>query len=227
MGVQERRERERDQTRSRIMDAARELFACHGYDAVSMRKIAEAIEYSPTAIYVHFADKETLFRELCREDFGRLATVFNELARVKDPVERICRIGHDYIRFALEFPNHYRLMFMTPLAPPPDPSAMEHKGNPDEDAYAMLKFAVTEAAAQKRFRPEYRDPELTTQVLWATAHGVASLQITKGNDQWVDWRPLEDRSRAALGALVRGMLADPDTLPRPHKTKKATKAGAK
>lgn len=220
MGVQERRERERDRTRARIMDAARELFACHGYDAVSMRKIAEAIEYSPTAIYVHFQDKAALFRELCRADFSRLAGVFNELARIKDPVERICRIGHDYIRFALEFPNHYRLMFMTPL-PPPDPQSMEHKGNPDEDAYAMLKLGVAEAIAHKRFRPEYKDAELATQVLWATAHGVASLQITKGNNQWVDWRPIEQRSQAALGALLRGMLADPSTLKKPHKAKKA------
>ena len=221
MGIQERRERERDQTRARIMDAAREMFARHGYDAVSMRKIAEAIEYSPTAIYVHFTDKAALFRELCREDFGRLAGVFNELARVKDPVERVWRIGHDYIRFALEFPNHYRLMFMTPVAPPPDAKAMEHKGNPDEDAYAMLKLAVTEAIAQRRFRPEYKDPELATQVLWATAHGVASLRITKGNDPWVDWRPVEVLSRAALDAILRGMLADPAALPKPQKSRKA------
>jgi AcrR family transcriptional regulator len=225
MGVQERRERERDQTRTKIMDAARDLFATEGFEAVSMRRIAEAIEYSPTAIYVHFKDKQDLFRQLCREDFGRLAGAFLELARVKDPVERILRIGQNYIRFALAYPNHYRLMFMTPSAPPPDEQALGHKGNPDEDAYAMLKQAVTEAIEGRRFRPEYRDSELSTQVCWATAHGVASLQITKGCDSWVDWRPIEARSAAALSAIVRGMLADPSELPAAPRASR--KAGAK
>lgn len=225
MGVQERRERERDQTRTKIMDAARELFAAQGYDAVSMRRIAEAIEYSPTAIYVHFKDKEDLICQLVREDFGRLAGAFQELAKIKDPVERILRIGQNYIRFALEYPNHYRLMFMTPLAMPADERAMEHKGNPDQDAYALLKQAVSEAIEQKRFRPEYRDGELATQVCWATAHGVASLQITKGCDTWIDWRPVEARSAAALRAILRGMLADPSEIPASPRT--ARKAGAK
>lgn len=225
MGVQERRERERDQTRTRIMDAARDLFAAEGYEAVSMRRIAEAIEYSPTAIYVHFKDKQDLLRELCREDFGRLAGAFLELAKVKDPVERILRIGQNYIRFALKYPNHYRLMFMTRFDSPPDEQAMQRKGNPDEDAYAMLKQAVTEAIDSKRFRPEYRDAELATQVCWATAHGVASLQITKGCDEWIDWRPVEARSTAALTAIVRGMLADPSELPAAPRV--GRKAGAK
>ncbi len=213
MGVQERREREREQTRAKIMDAARELFARDGYDAVSMRKIAETIEYSPTAIYVHFADKEALFRDLCREDFRRLAGVFNELALVKDPVERILRIGHTYIRFALEFPNHYRLMFMTPKAPPADAEELERKGNPDEDAYAMLKLAVTGAIAGKRLRAEFKNADLAAQILWSVAHGVASLQITKGCDGWFDWQPIEARAAGALNSILRGMLADPSQLP--------------
>ena len=65
MGVKERREREKSETRDKILDAARELFVTEGYEGVSMRKVADKIEYSPTAIYVHFADKEELFRELC------------------------------------------------------------------------------------------------------------------------------------------------------------------
>src|SRR5215469_1136897 len=113
MGVKERREREREETRAKIADAARELFAREGYDAVSMRRIAEAIEYSPTAIYVHFKDKESLFQELCRQDFGKLASVFTKLSQVENPIERIREIGHAYIHFALLYPNHYRLMFMT------------------------------------------------------------------------------------------------------------------
>src|SRR5258706_722681 len=117
MGVWERREREREEVRTKILDASRELFATHGYEAVTMRRVAERIEYSPTAIYLHFADKETLLRELCETDFLSLAKQFQRIARVEDPVERLRRIGHAYTEFAIDFPNHYRLMFMT-LHPP-------------------------------------------------------------------------------------------------------------
>jgi AcrR family transcriptional regulator len=80
MGVKERREREKSEIRDKILDAARELFITEGYDGVSMRKVAEKIEYSPTAIYLHFADKQELFHELCHEDFARLAQVFQSAA---------------------------------------------------------------------------------------------------------------------------------------------------
>jgi len=221
MGIQERREREREQTRTKITNAARELFAREGYDTVSMRRIAQAIEYSPTAIYVHFKDKEDLFRELCREDFGKLAEVFAKLSKVQDPVERVIQIGHVYIRFALEYPNHYRLMFMTAHQYPPDEPLPAHKGDPDQDAYAFLKLAVQQAIEQGRFRPELKDAELLTQIFWATAHGIASLQIVKGKDLWVDWSPVEKRAGVGLDAIVRGLLADPDQLPLPHPKRKA------
>ena len=78
MGVKERREREKLETRDKILDAARELFIKQGYDGVSMRMLAQLIEYSPTAIYLHFADKEQLFQELCLQDFARLAQVFQD-----------------------------------------------------------------------------------------------------------------------------------------------------
>jgi AcrR family transcriptional regulator len=67
------------------MDAARDLFARDGVEAVSMRKIAEAIEYSPTAIYLHFADKDALLEELCANDFGSLAQAFNKEAAIQGP----------------------------------------------------------------------------------------------------------------------------------------------
>src|SRR2546430_6761455 len=113
MGTQDRREREKAQVRDKIKAAARALFASEGYGAVSMRRIAEAIEYSPTAIYVHFADKDALMREICRDDFDRLSGAFAELANLADPVERIRGVGRAYVEFGTQYPNHYRLMFMT------------------------------------------------------------------------------------------------------------------
>ncbi len=101
MGVLERRAREKSEIRDKILDAARELFITHGYEGVSMRKVAEKIEYSPTAIYLHFADKEDLFHQLCQEDFARLAEVFQSSAMPADPVARIQEIGRVYVQFGL------------------------------------------------------------------------------------------------------------------------------
>src|SRR5271166_4776847 len=99
MGVKERREREKVETRDKILDAARELFIAEGYDGVSMREIADKIEYSPTAIYVHFADKDELFLEICHEDFRRLAQSLIGLAEIADPVDRVTKLGYAYIEF--------------------------------------------------------------------------------------------------------------------------------
>lgn len=206
MGVKERREREKLDTREKILDAARELFLRDGYEGVSMRKVADLIEYSPTAIYVHFADKEELFRELCHQDFGRLAGVFQSAARIEDPVEQLKQIGRAYIDFGLRFPNHYKLMFMTPH-PPISPD--ETKGNPEVDAYEFLRRSVERAMGAGIFRNEWNDAELLSQTLWAAVHGVISLQVAKCNDRWVEWRPVQRRAEVMLDAIMRGLLKEP------------------
>src|SRR5690349_15214518 len=100
MGVNERRERERLAVRDRILDAARELFAERGYEAVTMREIGKRIEYSATALYGHFADKEALVRELCRKDFADFAQRFlTAVVGSTDPVESVCRAGLVYLGF--------------------------------------------------------------------------------------------------------------------------------
>jgi AcrR family transcriptional regulator len=207
MGVKERREREKSETRDRILDAARELFVTEGYEGVSMRRVAEKIEYSPTAIYVHFADKNELFHELCRLDFARLQEVMRSTEMPADPIERLRQIGRSYIQFGVRFPNHYVFMFMTPHLPQePDEEDREIMGNPEEDAYAMLKWAVQEAINAGCFRQGVQDAELVSQTLWASVHGVISLNIAKCKDPWVEWRPLEDRAEMMLDIALRGLL---------------------
>jgi AcrR family transcriptional regulator len=207
MGVKERREREKSETRDKILDAARELFVTEGYEGVSMRRVAEKIEYSPSAIYVHFADKNELFHELCRLDFARLQEVMRSAEMPADPIERLRQIGRSYIQFGVRFPNHYVFMFMTPHLPQePDEEDREIMGNPEEDAYAMLKWAVQEAINAGSFRQGVQDAELVSQTLWASVHGVISLNIAKCKDPWVAWRPLEDRAEMMLDIALRGLL---------------------
>ncbi len=206
MGTLERRERERQELKTRILDAARELFAQEGYDAVTMRRIAEKIEYSPTAIYFHFRDKHALMRELCDEDFGALAGQFQKIARIKDPVDRLRKIGRAYVAFAMSHRNHYRLMFMTPHPESLKPQDSRlTRGNPEEDAYAFLKATVADAIAAGRLRPELRDADLVSQMVWAGTHGVVSLHIAKAKDAWVDWRDPIETAHAQIEVMIRGL----------------------
>jgi AcrR family transcriptional regulator len=178
MGVTERREREREEVRTKILDAARELFTSEGYEKVTMRRIAEAIEYSPTAIYLHFEDKEDLVLALCRQDFGRLLAAFQGAALPTDPIERIRVLGRAYARFGIENPNHYRFMFMTL----PKPEHRPEPTDPGHQSFEFLRSAVGEAIESGAFAE--RDVDTVAQVLWASLHGVVALLISVRDDCW-------------------------------------------
>jgi AcrR family transcriptional regulator len=208
MGVNERRERERLAVRERILDAARDLFAERGYEAVTMREIGKRIEYSATALYGHFADKETLVRELCRKDFAGFAQRF--LAAVvdsPDPVESVCRAGLVYLGFAEQFPQHYRLMFMTPL--PEAPPAEGERDDPRQNAYVFLRQLVHQLLAGNHLRVELTDADLVAQTIWAVVHGAAALELTLDKKEpWLDFRPRRERFAEALRTLTRAMFRD-------------------
>ncbi len=208
MGIAQRREREKQETRNKILEAAREMFANEGYEAVTMRRIAEKIEYSPTAIYFHFPDKLALFREICFTDFRELGRRFFQIAKVEDPVERIRLSGRAYVEFAVQNPNHYRLMFMTPHPPGHDEGAEIEKGNPEQDAYAFLLDAVEQALRAGRFRPELNDADLIAQTLWAGVHGVAALHVAMCQDEWVRWAPLEKRVDLMIDGALRSLVRE-------------------
>jgi AcrR family transcriptional regulator len=209
MGTTDRREREKQELRGKILDAARELFAAEGYDAVTMRKIAERIEYSPTAIYAHFKDKEALIRELCEGDFFTFSQKFASFLSVEDPVERLRLAGVAYVTFAIENPQHYRLMFMT--ARPPIEEDTSHANDPARSAYAFLKSTVADAMAKGLLRPELTDADLVAQTIWAALHGVVALHITSycPTDKWMAWASLEDRRALMSEVVMRGLLREP------------------
>jgi AcrR family transcriptional regulator len=205
LGPKERREREREEIRTRILDAARELFASEGVESVTMRRIADRIEYSPTAIYFHFRDKEALLAELCDCDFRSFAHGFAEIAQIADPVARLRAAGEAYVSFGLNNPSHYRLMFMTPKSTEASTIA---KGNPEEDSYAFLKTIVVELMAKGRFRADLTDVDLAAQVIWSAMHGLVSLEIAKCKDEWVEWRPVAERAKAVSDMIINGLLKD-------------------
>lgn len=178
MGVKERKLRQKQFLRQEILDAASELFVKDGYENVSMRRIAEKIEYSPTTIYLYFQDKTQLLEQVCQETFARLARI---LARIQDqhqdPVERLRRGLVAYIKFGLENPHHYRATFMMPVPEGVDHHHEESESDMGMQAFDFLRRAVSDYIAVKKLRDV--EPEVVSQTLWAGIHGLTSLLIIK------------------------------------------------
>lgn len=201
-----RRDREREEVRERILGAARELFVEEGYEAVSMRKIGARVGYSAMALYRHFRDKDDLLRTLCEEDFRRLRQAMERIPPGTDPVSRLFALGEAYIRFAVEFPNQYRLLFLTPL-PAGARSDSKDGVTAEGDAYELLRGTLAEAIAAGAIRPDLKDDDhLLAQTLWAGMHGVVAHEIIFAREPDIPWRPLAARAglmtRLTLGAVL-------------------------
>lgn len=218
MGTVERRAREREEVRGRILEAARCLFAREGYDAVTLRRVAEAIEYSPAAIYKYFADKDEMVRALVEDDMAFMLESFQPALAKCSLVERLKTFGRAYMSIALERPNHYRLMFMTPLPEKTQDDVMSGRHeDPNQDSYALFRGSIQECIDAGLFRADFTDAHLVAQTLWCGLHGIASLHITHAKDKYVPWRDVQQRAEVMLDALMRGMLrperADPGAAP--------------
>jgi AcrR family transcriptional regulator len=118
MGITERKTRQKQALRERILDAARHIVVREGFAALSMRKIADAIEYSPATLYLHFESRDEIARALCAEGYAQLLSSFEPLAQIADPAERLRALGRAYVAFGVAHPETYRLIFME------DPSYM-------------------------------------------------------------------------------------------------------
>ena len=207
MGSVERRTRERAETRERILDAAREMFVEAGYEATTMRAIADRIEYTPTAIYHHFRNKEALLAELCALDFQALAAAFQKLSRIADPIERLRRCGLAYVEFGLQHPMQYQLMFMT--RKPPEVMKAIRGADPSEDAYEFLRATCADVIATGRVRPEYRNVNELALMSWSALHGLISLYIAKEKDVWIDWKDVRGTADGICNAMLEGVLLEP------------------
>jgi len=144
--------------RSRIIDAAGKLFAEHGYQSVSMRRVADLAGCSQMAMYRHFKDKEALILYLCAGAYERFATRVNRtIEGLSDPRDRIFQIVKATIRFAVSHPQHYRISMMM-MMPQPEletPSPRERLAQVQlqrlqDDIRALLPPNTTDALVQQR-----------------------------------------------------------------------------
>lgn len=203
MSIQSRRARQKAQLRQEIIDAARDILAREGYEQLSMRKVADRIEYSPTAIYLHFEDKRDLVFQVCEETFGKLVGELCSLeAEFKDPIERIKQGMHRYVAFGLRHPQHYLATF---VAMPFEqlPEDVERYNNPDSNgmkALGILGACVVACIDARLFRKV--DPGVTSRALWAALHGVTALLIQMPNFAWGNQKAVID---SVIDTAVEGL----------------------
>ncbi len=171
-GSQKRREQQKEEVSQAILTAAGDLFLKQGYEKFSLRQVAEAIGYSPGTIYLYFDDKDDLLRTLAHRGFEAFSrSLESALVGVDDPLERIVALGRSYIRFGLENPAFYRLMFMER----PDFFVRENdQMAPNwEAAFALWSDALESAMASGKIRAG--DPLKTGDAIWSLLYGIVAL----------------------------------------------------
>lgn len=182
MGSAERREREREQLRTQMLEAARDILSEHGFDGLSMRAIADRIEYSPATIYLHFKDKEELIRNVVMEAFTALGEAMRaalaELGSGATHAERYRATGRAYVRFALENTAYFRIMFELPGVPQMD-CPEPHEGDvaiTEEKSFDSVVGILRRAVEEGEF--VMADPEQGALVGWGLVHGLTSLFLS-------------------------------------------------
>ena len=171
MNTLERRERDKQEMRRQVLDAAMGLFVEEGYDKVSIRRIANKIGYSPGTIYLYFKDKDDIFFHLHEEGFARLIERQREVFDEPDPAARLRKMGRAYIRFALENPEYYELMFII-RGPFRHVQAEWTCGVDSLDCLRQTIQACVDSGQMKDV-----DPEMATFAMWSSVHGLASLLL--------------------------------------------------
>jgi AcrR family transcriptional regulator len=180
MGISDRKEREKEELREKILAAAKKLFLEKGIEKTSIRNIADQIEYSPGIIYHYFRDKNEIFHALHQSGFMHLMSKMSVLTSVRDPRERLKAMGTIYIGFAMENPDMYDLMFIKE-APIDHVTSLEHDDwKEGGSTFNFLRETIRECVAKGHFHGH--DEEALAYMVWSTVHGMVSLNIRKRCD---------------------------------------------
>jgi AcrR family transcriptional regulator len=173
MGIAERKERQKKEIRRRVLETAMKLFLDEGFGKVTIRRIADAIEYSPAAIYLHFRDKDEILYALHSEGFDALYERQMAILPIKDPLKRLRRHGEIYLTFALDKPEYYDLMFI--MRNPAKKIKEQKAWDIGLRSYEFLRKNVEECMEAGKL--PRADVDVATFSLWAHVHGIASLII--------------------------------------------------
>lgn len=187
--------------RAEILAAAEHIFVRDGYEGATIRKIADEVGVSSTALYVHFRDKSEMLFEICGGAFAQMtATNATLLAEAAEPAARVRRMLDAYLDFALANPNAYWLVFNQTPGVAMEPHEHDTAATLGKQCFEHFENACGELAASGRL---HVPAELAAQVMWAAVHGLASLLITKSDFPWAERGALRT---ALLDGLFRGLV---------------------
>lgn len=205
MGIAERKHREKEEMRERILNAAISLFLKEGYDKTSIRQIADAIEYSPATIYLYFKDKDDLFYAIHQRGFEKLFTSMAQAVATPDPLERLRTIGRLYLRFALENPEFYDLMFVmrAPISALKERAACgEATGDWHYGSHSWTLLVQTIQDCIDQYLIRIPNAEEGALLAWSVVHGMACLYIRERMDV-IGIQNAEATMEAVLDHLTR------------------------
>lgn len=199
------RSRRYARTKQAILAAALDIVRAEGLAGLSMRALAERTDYSAAGIYEYFDNKDDILQAVSEEGHERLASEMR-LADPNQPVLDYLRaLGICYIRFALENPDHFLVMFTkAPPAGPGNEPAVE--ALPEEPSFAILLGAIRRGIEEGVFKtqPGFGLMEMA-YISWAAVHGMAMLRLTNLRGYPMDF---DAADRAALERFIRGLTHD-------------------
>jgi AcrR family transcriptional regulator len=175
----QRREREKAAFREEVLAAARAIVLEEGFTALTMRKIADAVEYAPGTIYLYFESRDSIAFELCRRGFEELRAALSPAAAIADPEKRLREMGRLYVRFGIERSETYRLIFMEDVkyASAIFAKRADDADSPGMQALQLLVATLEELRIAGRLTSDASAQELA-ETIWAGVHGIVSLAIT-------------------------------------------------
>lgn len=189
MGIAERKEREREEMRHLILEGAKKLFLENGYEKTSIRGIADAIEYSPATIYLYYRDKNELLLALHVLAFQKMMEEFSVVATIPDPFERMKSLGNQYIKFALENPELYDLMFI--MQAPIEALACNNETWEDGmRSFDYLKVVFGDCIGAGYFRADV-DIETACLTIWSYMHGLVTIYLKKRMEMIEEGKQME------------------------------------
>lgn len=192
-------DRSREDLRRAILDAATRLLVGDGLQALSMRRVAAEVGCSTTVLYTMFDGKSGLLDALWAEGFDRLWQAEEQVGETEDPLARLAALGSAYRQHALENPDYYRVMFGGAIPGfQPSPSALDQSRR----TFQVLVEGVQAGIDAGVFRPG--DAETIALVLWATVHGVVSLELAGSLREEERQGVFEQAMRAVATGFMEG-----------------------
>jgi AcrR family transcriptional regulator len=183
MGIAERKEKQKLEIRKLILDASMKLFVEEGFDNVSIRRIADLIEYSPTTVYLYFKDKDEIFLNLHDIGFQKMQELNKNLDIIENPLLRLHKMGENYLHFGMENPEYYDLMFIQ-RAPMKKLAQMECLEWESGDA-AMARLRATISECMEKGLIAKTNPDLVSMSIWSMVHGLVALAIRERLDKFI------------------------------------------